>query len=97
MLIPLLSHRRYDLVVIATDQGIPPRSASVEVKVIVEDDNDHAPEFGTSSYTATMYDSSNTGELRWSDTGRERERDGEREGIKREREREREREEGIWP
>ncbi|GFR97539.1 cadherin-related tumor suppressor-like [Elysia marginata] len=53
----------YDLVVFATDQGIPPRSASVELRVIVEDDNDHAPEFGTSSYTATMYDSSNTADF----------------------------------
>ncbi|GFN76593.1 cadherin-related tumor suppressor-like [Plakobranchus ocellatus] len=54
---------RYNLVVVATDQGIPPKSAFVEVKVIVEDDNDHAPEFGNSSYTAVMYDSSNTADF----------------------------------
>ncbi|CAL1535045.1 unnamed protein product [Lymnaea stagnalis] len=53
----------YSLTVIATDQGIPPRSASVQVTVMVGDDNDHAPEFGSSSYTTMIYDSANTGDF----------------------------------
>ena len=53
----------YQLVVVAQDQGIPPRSASVEVKVTVDDDNDHAPDFGRARYSETLYDSSTTSEL----------------------------------
>ncbi|XP_012936418.1 cadherin-related tumor suppressor, partial [Aplysia californica] len=48
----------YDLVVVATDQGIPPRSSSVNVTILVDDDNDHAPDFGTGRYSVIMYDSS---------------------------------------
>ncbi|KAK6975336.1 cadherin-related tumor suppressor, partial [Biomphalaria glabrata] len=53
----------YTLTVIATDQGIPPRSASVQVIVMVGDDNDNAPEFDSSVYTSSMYDSSVTGDF----------------------------------
>ena len=54
----LTSH--YQLTVVARDQGIPPRSSQVQVTVLVDDDNDHAPDFGTGRYSVTMYDSSKT-------------------------------------
>ncbi|KAH9519842.1 hypothetical protein Btru_071040, partial [Bulinus truncatus] len=48
----------YNLTVIATDQGIPPRSASAQVTVMVGDDNDNTPEFDSVNYSASMYDTS---------------------------------------
>ena len=53
----------YNLVVIAKDQGIPPKSSSASVIVYVDDVNDNTPAFEQSSYSVTIADSSTSGKL----------------------------------
>ena len=44
----------------ATDNGIPPRSSSMNVTIDVIDFNDNAPNFNTSSFNNTYYIPENT-------------------------------------
>ena len=37
--------KRYDLTVVATDRGIPPKNASARVTIFIDDENDNAPQF----------------------------------------------------
>lgn len=48
------SKTQYDLIVNASDNGNPPKSASAPVKVTIEDVNDHEPVFNKSSYSFTV-------------------------------------------
>lgn len=45
---------RIELIVTATDKGVPPRSSSTTVIVTVEDINDNKPEFNEKSYKFTV-------------------------------------------
>ncbi|KAL8587634.1 hypothetical protein ACOMHN_045323 [Nucella lapillus] len=54
---------QYHLVVIATDQGIPPRSSSCSVNVYVDDVNDNTPAFEQASYAQTIVDPTNSGDF----------------------------------
>ena len=45
---------QYDLIVNASDNGKPPKSALAPVKVTIEDVNDHEPAFNQSSYSFTV-------------------------------------------
>lgn len=45
---------QYDLIVNASDNGKPPKSALAPVKVTIEDVNDHQPVFNQSSYSFTV-------------------------------------------
>ena len=51
----------YHLVVVATDQGIPPRSSSCSVIVYVDDVNDNTPAFEQAPYSQTIMDPTNSG------------------------------------
>ncbi|XP_071089001.1 protocadherin Fat 4-like [Haliotis cracherodii] len=44
----------YDLVVIASDRGIPPQSATTKVVIHVDDANDNSPEFEQQSYSQVV-------------------------------------------
>ena len=46
--------KEYDLAIVATDSALVPLSASVQVKVIIADENDNAPVFTRSSYSGTV-------------------------------------------
>ncbi|ESO93788.1 hypothetical protein LOTGIDRAFT_105163 [Lottia gigantea] len=54
---------QYYLKVIATDQGIPPLSATSQVIIYVDDDNDNAPQFEHHNYTQMILDATQTGEF----------------------------------
>ena len=54
----------YHLVVVATDQGIPPRSSSCRVIVYVDDVNDNTPAFEQAPYSQTIMDPTNSGGCR---------------------------------
>nr|KAG5699632.1 hypothetical protein BaRGS_005080 [Batillaria attramentaria] len=53
----------YHLVVIATDQGIPPKSSSCSVIIYVDDENDNSPAFEQASYSQTIMDPSDPGDF----------------------------------
>ena len=55
------SRDRYEVKVVAYDGGSPPRSGSVEVKVVVSDANDNGPVFEYSSYEVTVAENIETG------------------------------------
>lgn len=44
------SVQKYSLTVRAQDQGIPPRSSTMTIDVLVQDVNDNAPEFSKQIY-----------------------------------------------
>ena len=46
----------YSLLVQATDNGVPPRSATCTIEITVLDDNDNDPAFDQSLYTASIYE-----------------------------------------
>jgi len=46
----------YTMVVVATDGGNPPRSASIHLDVYVRDANDNTPQFDSSVYEAQIYE-----------------------------------------
>ena len=46
--------KQYDLLIKAADNGKNPQSATAPVKVIIEDVNDHSPEFNQSDYSMTV-------------------------------------------
>lgn len=45
---------KYNLTVVATDKGVPPRSATAYLVIHVNDVNDHEPVFQQSEYTAVL-------------------------------------------
>lgn len=51
----------YNLVVTATDQGVPSLSSSVNLAVRILDLNDHAPAFTQKSYNASVYENRTLG------------------------------------
>ena len=51
----------YKVKVVAYDGGSPPRSGSVEVKVVVTDANDNGPVFEYSSYEVTVAENIDVG------------------------------------
>ncbi|XP_041360351.1 cadherin-related tumor suppressor-like [Gigantopelta aegis] len=53
----------YHLVVIATDRGIPPQSASTDVTIYIDDANDNAPQFEQQGYARVILDPTNTGDF----------------------------------
>ena len=55
--------KRLQFVVMATDGGLPPRSASATVVVTVTDLNDNPPRFDQSNYEASISDQSQRGQL----------------------------------
>ena len=54
----------YHLVVIATDRGIPPQSASTDVTIYIDDANDNAPQFEHQGYARVILDPTNTGKTK---------------------------------
>lgn len=46
--------KQYELTVVATDQGIPPRNSSVPVMILVDDCNDNAPMFLRDKYSVFL-------------------------------------------
>ncbi|XP_076446003.1 cadherin-related tumor suppressor-like [Babylonia areolata] len=56
-------HAHHHLVVMATDQGIPPKSASCHVIVYVDDVNDNAPAFEQAAYSKTIGDPTTAGDF----------------------------------
>ena len=52
----------YNLVVMATDGGMIPRSSSASVKVTVEDKNDNNPHFTQRQYKTLIRDPTNPGQ-----------------------------------
>eukprot|EP00118_Oscarella_pearsei_P019174 m.202185 g.202185 ORF g.202185 m.202185 type:complete len:4095 (+) comp39606_c0_seq6:120-12404(+) len=50
----------YDLTIVATDSALSPLSASVQVKVTIEDRNDNSPVFSQNTYSGSVVE--NTGE-----------------------------------
>ncbi|KAI4901835.1 hypothetical protein NFI96_000454, partial [Prochilodus magdalenae] len=46
----------YTLAIIARDNGIPQKSDTTYVEIIVEDANDNAPQFGREKYQGTVYE-----------------------------------------
>ena len=48
------TRNQYNLMVDAVDSGVPPKAAYAHVTVIIEDVNDHAPQFNQSEYRFTV-------------------------------------------
>ena len=51
----------YQLSVVCTDRGVPPRGANKSITVNVTDENDHAPRFSQQLYTANVPERSHIG------------------------------------
>ncbi|KAL3209768.1 hypothetical protein MRX96_037717 [Rhipicephalus microplus] len=58
---------RYNLTVVATDRGSPPRSSTAFLLILVNDVNDHEPVFEQSEYSSQLSEQAPVGELRGSD------------------------------
>ncbi|XP_043924999.1 protocadherin alpha-C2-like [Protopterus annectens] len=53
----------YDLLLVARDGGLPSRSGSIKILVLVLDANDNAPYFDKSSYTVSLLENAAVGSL----------------------------------
>lgn len=52
---------KYNLTVVATDKGTPPRTATANLVIEVNDVNDHEPVFGKSEYSAVLSELASVG------------------------------------
>jgi hypothetical protein len=58
---PFTSPGTHDLVLTATDAGLPPKSTTTKIRVSVTDINDHAPVFDRPIYRATVVEDGQVG------------------------------------
>ena len=61
LLLRSLQVSEYQLTLVASDGGIPPRSAAMEIVVMVMDANDHAPQFEERRYQFDLEENADIG------------------------------------
>ena len=54
---------KYQLVVVATDNGMVPKSSTVNLHISVDDTNDNKPQFDKRAYTVFIRDPTNAGKI----------------------------------